>query len=256
MKKLTVVLALALGLVLAFVVTAGAQSAQDVCTFIDGSLSLDPGVESTLCADLTAGMNRGHIQPSRALELLQAVAQRLSGATENAAASLLSTVGTTVNPAKNDLPAELLISRVLNVFEQVSDADEAMSLATSEVNTLHQALTSVAQTYQSLDVHLAPNVQSKVLRTEFGDVNLTVGRVDTVVTATALALDRFERRLNRSLGDVDGMKSAVMEALARPSFAGAESLPDALIQYVDAQTDGQEWASIVRFLAEARGRAN
>lgn len=256
MRKLSVVLALALGLVLAVVITAGAQSAQDVCTFIEDSLSLDQGVASTLCADLTAGVNRGHLQPSRALELLEAVAERLSGATENAAASLLATVGTTVNPAKNDLPAELLISRALNVFEQVDDADRAVSLAAREVNDLHQALSSVAQTYQSLDVHLASNVQSKVLRTEFGDVELTVGRVDTVITATAMALDRFERRLNRSLDDVEGMKSAVMDALARPSFAGAESLPDALIRYVDAQTDGQEWASIVRFLADARGRAN
>ena len=256
MTRLVVALALALGLVMAASVSAGAQSAEDVCTFIDGQLRLAQDVASTLCTDLTAGIGRGHLQPSRALELLREVAAHLSGATENAAASLLATVGTTVNPAKNDLPAELLISRVLSVFGQIDDAGQAMSEAASEVNVLHQALLSVAQTYQGIDVHLASNVQSKVLRTEFGDVNLTVGRVDTVITATAMALDRFERRLNRSLDDVAGMHSAVMDALARPSFAGAEALPDALIEHIDARIDGQQWASIVRFLADARGRAN
>jgi len=256
MTRLSIVLALTLGLVVAASVSAGAQSAEDVCTFIDGQLSLAQSVESTLCNDLTAGINRGHLQPSRALDLLREIAAHLSGGTENAAASLLSTVGTTVNPAKNDLPAELLISRVLSVFGQIDDAGQAMSLATSEVNALHQALLSVAQTYQGIDIHLASNVQGKVLQTEFGDVDLTVGRVDTVITATALALDRFERRLNRSLDDVAGMQSAVMGALARPTFAGARALPDALIRYIGAQTNGQQWASIVRFLADTRGRAN
>ncbi len=256
MTRLLIALVLAFGLIGAMGVGASAQSAEEVCTFIDGQLRLAQNVESTLCNDLTAGIDRGHLQPARALELLREVAARLRGSTENAAASLLSTVGTTVNPAKNDLPAELLISRVLSVFGQVDDAEEAMSEAAGEVNVLHQALLSVAQTYQRIDVHLASNVQSKVLRTEFGDVELTVGRVDTAITATAMALDRFERRLNRSLDDVAGMQSAVMDALARPSFAGAQALPDALIRYIGAQTDGQQWASIVRFLAEARGRAN
>ncbi len=256
MRTFALALALALGLLMASSVDAGAQSAQDVCAVIDDELSLAQGAESTLCNDLTAGINRGHLQPPRALELLRDVAAHLNGATENAATSLLTTIGRTVNPAKNDLPAELLISRVLNVFRQVDDPEPAMSEAAREVNVLHEALLSVAQTYQSIDVHLAPNVQSKVLRTEFGDVDLTVGRVDTVITATALALDRFERRLDRSLDDVEGMQNAVMQALARPSFAGAEPLPDALIRYVNAQTDGQQWASIVQFLAEARQRAN
>lgn len=256
MKRLSIAIALAVILVMTVGVGTGAQSADDVCAFIDDGLSLAQGVASTLCNDLTAGINRGHLTGARAMELLQGVAGRLSGATSDAAASLLTTVGTTVNPAKDDLPAELLISRVLNVLGQVSDAGQAMSLASSEVTVLHRALVSVAQTYQAIDVHLAANVQSKVLRTEFGDVNLTIGRVDTVITATALALDRFERRLNRSLDDVDGMQSAVMDALARPSFAGAEALPDALIQYVNAQLDGSQWAAIVRALADARGRTN
>ena len=255
MRRLSLALALAIGLVMTTAVTAGAQS-NEVCAFLDGRLSLAQGVESTLCTDLTAGINRGHLTSARALELLNAVRARLDGATENAAASLLATIGTTVNPAKGDLPAELLISRVLGVFTQSDDAEQAMADAAREVDALHQALTRVAQVYADIGVDLASNVQSKVLRTEFGDVNLTVGRVDTVITATAMALDRFERRLDRSLGDVTGMQSAVMDALARPSFAGAESLPDALIQYVNAQIDGQQWASIVRSLAEARGRAN
>ncbi|MFB6286059.1 MAG: hypothetical protein ABEK03_05740 [Candidatus Bipolaricaulia bacterium] len=256
MTRLSIALVLAFGLIGAMGVGASAQSAEDVCAFIDGQLRLAQDVESTLCNDLTAGIDRGHLQASRALALLQEVAARLSGSTENAAASLLSTVGTTVNPAKNDLPAELLISRVLSVFGQVDDAGQAMSLAASEVNALHQALLSVAQTYQRIDIHLASNMQSKVLRTEFGDVKLTVGRVDTAITATAMALDRFERRLNRPLDDVAAMKSAVMDALARPSFAGAQALPDALIRYIGAKTDGQQWASVVRFLADARGRDN
>lgn len=256
MKPLSITLALALGLFMAASVDARAQSAEDVCAFIDGQLNVAQGVASTLCSDLTAGIERGHLQPSRALQLLQEVAANASNAPVNATTSLLSTIGTTVNPAKDDLPAELLIGRVLNVVNQVLDAEEAMSLAAREVDVLHRTLLSVARTYRAIDIHLAPNVESKVLRTEFGDVNLTVGRVDTAITATARALDRFERRLNRSLDDVEAMQRAVMDAIARPSFAGAEALPDALIRYVDAQTSGQQWASIVRSLAEARGRSN
>lgn len=256
MTRPLIVFALALGLVMALSVGAAGQSAQDVCDAVQNDLRLPDDVASTLCQDLTAGVERGHLQPSRALELLNALAGRQSDATQDAATSLLATIGTTVNPAKNDLPAELLISRVLSVFGQVDDAEQAMSLAAREVDVLHQALIRVARQYQATGIDLASNVQSKVFQTEFGDVELTVGRVDTVITATALALDRFERRLNRSLDDVAGMQSAVVDALAHPSFAGAESLPDALIRYVGAQIDGSQWAPIVQALAEARGRGN
>ncbi len=237
-------------------VPTGAQSAQDVCSFINEELSVSEGLKNTLCQDFQAGIERGHIQPARALDLLKAVDERLSESTRASAENILGTIGFTINPAKGDLSAELLIRRVLELFSREQSKGELMNLVAQEVRTLSQTLQSVAQVYRGLGISLEPNVSKKNLQTDFGEIELTVGRVDTVITATAIALDRFERKLDRQLDDSAGMKSEVLKELRAPSFSGAVALPNELIQYIEAHTSGAEWVPIVRQLAAGRGRSS
>jgi hypothetical protein len=131
-----------------------------------------------------------------------------------------------------------------------------MGTAAQEVTALSKALQSIAQIYRGLGIYLEPNVSAKVLQTEFGEIQLTVAQVDTVITATGVALDRFERKLDRKLDDFAGMKAEVLRELRTPSFTGAEALPTSLTQYIDAHTTGSEWASIVKQLAAERGRTS
>jgi hypothetical protein len=231
------------------------QSAQEVCDFIQEDLSVQEGVKATLCQDYQAGIARGHIRPERALQFLETVGARITPETQGAAESLLLLTGQLLNPAKGDLPAELVIRRTFEILSK-EESDEAMTVAVGEGAALGRVLQNVAALYRSLGISLEPNVSKKVIQTDFGEVELTVGRVDTVITATSVALDRFERRLNRRLDDFEGMKSEVMKELSAPSFFGAEALPDALIQQIDAQTTGREWAPIVRQLAADRGRSS
>jgi len=233
---------------------AWGQTPQEVCAAIEG-LAISEGLKGTLCADFRAGIARGHIRPERALQLLQAVGERVNPETQSAAEGMLTTIGWTVNPAKGDLPAELLISRVFELFSKEHTKGESMDTAALEVTILSKALQSVAQVYRRLGITLKSDESKKLLDTEFGEVELTVSRVDTVITATAIALDRFERRLDRRLDDAAGMKAEVMKELKNPRFFGAEQLPDALIKYIDAHTTGSEWMPIVRQLASDRGRA-
>lgn len=231
--------------------TVAAQSDQEVCEFIQEELSVQETVKATLCQDYQAGITRGHIRPERALQFLEAVGARITPETQGAAESLLLLTGQLLSPAKGDLPAELVIRRTFEILSK-EQADEAMTVAVGEGAALGRVLQNVAAFYRSLNINLEPNVSKKVIQTEFGEVELTVGRVDTVITATSIALDRFERRLNRRLDDFEGMKTEVMKELSAPS--GAEELPDSLIRQIDARTTGQEWAPIVRQLATDRGR--
>lgn len=240
---------------LAAAALVAAQSAQEVCDFIQEDLSVQEGVKATLCQDYQAGIARGHIRPDRALQFLETVGARITPETQAAAESLLLLTGQLLNPAKGDLPAELVIRRTFEILSK-EESEEAMTVAAREGTALARVLQDVAAVYRSLEISLEPNVSKKVIQTDFGEVELTVGRVDTVITATSVALDRFERRLNRRLDDFAGMKSEVMKELSAPSFFGAEALPDALIQQIDAQTTGREWAPIVRQLAADRGRSS
>lgn len=256
MTRFTLVAAIlsAFGLVLWVAPSAGAQSVQDVCPFIQNQLRVSGGLKETLCQDFQAGIARGHIQPERALTFLGEVNKRITSETQDEAERVLVTIGMTIHPAKGDLPAELLIRRVFELFGRVGSPSEAMEAAAREVEILHRALVSVAQVYRGLGIDLAPNVSQKTLQTEIGEVELTVGRVDTVITATAIALDRYERRLDRSLKDLEAMQSEVMKELKAPSFPGAAQLPQTLIRYIDAHADGSTWAPIVEQMAQARGR--
>jgi len=245
---------IAVSLLLVLAVSAGGQTAQDVCDFIQDELNVSPGLKTTLCQDFQAGISRGHIQAERAHQLLEEINDHITPSTQSAAENMLTTIGWTVNPAKGDLPAEALIRRI---FELLDAKGEEMQTVAQEVTILNKALQSVAQVYRGLGISLEPNASKKVLQTDFGEVELTVGRVDTVITATVVALDRFERRLDRSLDDFAGMEAEVMQELRAPSFYGAEPLPNALIQYIDAETGGDEhWAPIVRQLAADRGRTS
>lgn len=247
----------AAALLLVLAVSAAGQTAQEVCDFIQNELNVSQGLKSTLCQDFQAGISRGHIQPERAYQLLEGINERIASGTQSAAENILTTIGWTVNPAKGDLPAEALIRRIFEVFNKGQSSEEAMETAARETTALSKALQSVAQVYRGLGISLEPNASKKVIQTDFGEVELTVGRVDTVITATVVALDRFERRLDRSLDDFAGMKAEVMQELRAPSFYGAEPLPNALIQYIDAETEGDEhWAPIVRQLAADRGRTS
>jgi len=243
-------------LLLALWATAGAgQTAQDVCNFIQQELQVSQGLKSTLCEDFQGGISRGHIQPNRADELLRRVNERITSETRPQAEQMLTTIGWTINPAKGDLPAEALIRRIFEVFSRES-SEKSMETAAQEVSALSKTLQSVAQVYRGLGISLGRDVSKKTIQTDFGEVELTVGRVDTVITATVVALDRFERRLDRRLDDFEGMKAEVMKELRAPSFYGAQPLPDALIEQIDAHTTGQEWAPIVRQLAADRGRTS
>jgi hypothetical protein len=237
-------------------VAALGQTAQDVCAYIESSLAVSSGLKAVLCQDIQAGITRGHIQPARALQLLQEVNKRVNPNTQMAAETLLATVGFIVNPTKGDLPAELLIRRTFEIFSREQTPGESMGMAAQEATALGKMLQSVGQIYRGLGIQLEPNVSSKALQTEFGEIPLTVLRVDTVITATAVALDRFERKLDRQLDDSDGMKAEVMRELRTPSFTGAETLPASLLQYIEAHTTGREWAPIVRQLAADRGRTS
>ncbi len=235
---------------------AAGQTAQDVCTYIEGTLNISTGLKSTLCQDFQAGIARGHLQASRALQLLQEVNDRINPSNQASAENMLTTIGSIINPAKSDLPAELLIRRVFELFSREQVKGEFMNTAAQEVIVLSRLIRSVAPVYRSLGIYLEPNVSMKVIQTDAGEIELNVSRVDTVITATAVALDRFERKLDRKLDDVAGMKSEVMRELRAPSFVGAEALPALLIQYIEAHTTGNEWAPIVRQLAADRGRTS
>jgi hypothetical protein len=230
------------------------QTPQQICATIEG-MAISEGLKETLCQDFQAGIARGHIIPERALQLLQAVGERITPQTQSAAEGMLTTIGWTINPAKGDLSAELLISRVFELFSKEQTEGESMGAAALEVTILSKALQSVAQVYRGLGITLKPDESKKVLSTEFGEIELTVSRVDTVITATAIALDRFERRLERRLDDFAGMKAEMMKELRNPRFFGAEPLPEQLIRYIDSEIDGSEWVPIVRQLASDRGRA-
>lgn len=236
-------------------VPVGAQSAQDVCSAIQG-LSISDTAKEALCRDFQAGIARGHLQPERALQFLHEVGARITDESRATAESLLTLVGRTVNPATGDLPAEVLIRRSFEVFNREESPEEALNTALREATALQRALVGVAGVYRRMGIFLEPNVSEKTLQTEFGEISLTVVQVDTVITATVVALDRFERRLDRRLDDTQGMKTEVMKELQAPSFYGAQALPDALVQYIDAHTDGREWAPIVRQLAADRGRSS
>lgn len=235
--------------------SVGAQSPQDVCRAIQGLLISDAAKEA-LCRDFQAGIARGHLRPERALQFLKEVGVRITDESRAAAESLLLLVGRTVNPATGDLPAEVLIRRTFEVFSREQDPEEALNTALREATALQRALAGVAGVYRGLGIFLEPNVSEKTLSTEFGEISLTIGQVDTVITATVVALDRFERRLDRRLDDTQGMKTEVMKELRAPSFYGAQALSDALVQYIEARTDGREWAPIVRQLAADRGRSS
>lgn len=230
------------------------QTAQDVCRYIETRLDVSPALKPVLCQSFQAGIARGHIEPARALQFLQAVAERITPQNRGAAETLLTLTSQLVDPAKGDLPAELLIRRTFEVFSKESSPDVAMVIAVREATALFNMLQRVAGVYRALGIALAPNEPKKTLPTGFGPVELTVRRVDTVITATAVALDRFERRFDRRLDDYNGMKAEVMKELRAPSFYGAEELPDELVRYIDARTTGQEWAPIVQQLAADRGR--
>ncbi len=236
-------------------VSVSAQPAPDVCGAIQG-LPISDAAKEALCRDFQAGIARGHLRPERALQFLKEVGARITDESRAAAEELLALVGRTVNPATGDLPAEVLIRRTFEVFSREQDPEEALNTALREATALQRALASVAAVYRGLGIFLEPNVSEKTLETEQGAVALTVLRVDTVITATVVALDRFERRLDRRLDDAQGMKTEVMKELRSPSFYGAQALPDALVQYIDARTDGREWAPIVRQLAADRGRSS
>ncbi|GEM_PF-3105969 len=241
-----------------FGLSAGAQpdaqpSAQDVCSAIQ-ELPLSGGAKEALCRDFQAGIARGHLRPERALQFIREVGARITDESRSTAEGLLALVGRTVNPATGDLPAEVLIRRSFEVFSREEAPEEALSTALHEATALQRALGSVAAVYRGLGIFLEPNVSEKTLETAQGAVQLTVPRVDTVITATVVALDRFERRLDRRLDDTQGMKAEVMKELRAPSFYGAQALPEELVAYIDAQTDGREWAPIVRQLAADRGR--
>lgn len=230
-------------------------SAQDVCAAIQ-ELSISAGAKETLCRDFQAGIARGHLQPERALQFIREVGARITEESRATAESLLGLVGRTINPATGDLPAEVLIRRTFEVFGREQDPEQALSTALREATALQRALVGVAAVYRGLGILLEPNVSEKTLETEQGAIQLTVPRVDTVITATVVALDRFERRLDRRLDDTQGMKAEVMKELRAPSFYGAQTLPEELVAYIDAHTDGREWAPIVRQLAADRGRSS
>ena len=237
-------------------VVAGAQpSTQDVCNAIQ-QLPISDAAKEDLCRDFQAGIARGHLQPERALQFINEVGARITDKSRSTAEGLLALVGRTVNPATGDLPAEVLIRRSFEVFSREQDPEEALNTALREATALQRALVSAAGVYRGLGIFLEPNVSEKTLETEQGAIQLTVSRVDTVITATVVALDRFERRLDRRLDDTQGMKAEVMKELRAPSFYGAEALPEELVQYIDAHTDGREWAPIVRQLAADRGRSS
>lgn len=252
----TYVMSITFALVALLGIHAGAQTGSDVCAYIQNTLNVSSGLKGALCQDFQAGITRGHIQSSRALQFLEEVNERITSATQAAAEGMLTTIGAAVNPAKGDLPAELLIRRTLELFGREQTKGELMGTAAREVTVLSRALQSVAQVYRGLGIYLEPNVSMKAIQTEFGEIQLTVARVDTVITATAVALDRFERKLERQLDDSAGMKAEVMRELKAPSFTGAEPLPSPLVQFIDAHTTGSEWAPIVRQLAADRGRTS
>ena len=230
------------------------QTAQDVCTYIETQLNVSPSLKGVLCQNFQAGIARGHIQPARALQFLQAVNERITTQNQGSAETLLTLASQLVNPAKGDLSAEIIIRRTFEIFSKEQSPDEAMMTAVREATALFNMLQRVADVYRGLGITLAPNEAEKTLQTEFGELELTVQRVDTVITATAVALDRFERRFDRRLDDYSGMKAEVMKELRAPSFYGAEKLPDELVRYIEARTTGQEWAPIVQQLAADRGR--
>jgi hypothetical protein len=230
------------------------QTAQDVCAYIETQLNVTQSLKGVLCQNFQSGIARGHIQPARALQFLQAVDERITPQNQGSAETLLTLTGQLINPAKGDLPAEIIIRRTFEIFSKEQSPDEAMMTAVREATALFNMLQRVADVYRELGIALAPNEAEKTLQTEFGELELTVQRVDTVITATAVALDRFERRFDRRLDDYSGMRAEVVKELRAPSFYGAEKLPDELVRYIEAHTTGQEWAPIVQQLAADRGR--
>lgn len=258
MNGLLLTLTVLLALAPALTASAGvaAENATEICQFIRENLPFSGEFQDELCRDFQSGIARGHIAPRRALSFLTELDRRITPDTLDEAERMLRTVGATISASKRDLPAELLIRRVFELFSRSDSPQEAMRAAAREVEILQQTLVSIARVFRELRIGLAPDVSQKVIETGFGEVKLTVGRVDTVITAAAIALERFERRLNRSLDDFAGMKDAVMQELSTPSFPGAEALPPTLVRYIDAQTTGREWASIVKQIAQDRGRTS
>ena len=228
---------------------AQAQSAQDVCAYIQQELKISSEKKSELCQDFEAGITRSHIMPVRALELLRAVNDHITSDTQSTVEGMLSSMGDMLNPATGDLPVELLIRRMFEGFGRA----EALKTTAQDVLALGQLLQGVAQTYHALGIFLEPNVSEKTLRTEFGDIPLTVPGVDTTITDTAAALDRFERKLNRDLNDSKAMKDDVMSELQKDLQKGA--LSNALVLYINAHTTGSEWVPLAKQLAATRGRS-